>query len=39
MEKIKFTAWFDVNPTFSSKDIVILIDDGSIAPPSLCFEC
>ena len=34
MEKIKFTAWFDVNPTFSSKGIVILIHNGLITPPS-----
>ena len=36
MEKIRFTAWFDVNPTFSSKGIVILIHDGLITPHPSC---
>ena len=32
-DKLEFTAWFEVNRTFGSGDITILILDGPIAPP------
>ena len=31
-DKLEFTAWFEVNRTFSSRDIPILILDGLFGP-------
>ena len=32
MLKLKFTAWFEVNPIFGSRDIAFQISDGPITP-------
>ena len=31
-DKLKFTAWFEVNPTFGSRDISFLKSEGQICP-------
>ena len=33
MDKLKFTAWFEVNPTFGSREIRLLKPGGPFAPP------
>ena len=35
MDKLKFTAWFKVNPTFGSREIRFLKAGGPIGPPPL----
>ena len=32
MDKLKFTAWFEVNPTFGSLEIRLLKPGGPFAP-------
>ena len=32
-DKLEFTAWFEVNRTFGSGDIIFLILGGPIGPP------
>ena len=34
MDKLKFAAWFEVNPTFGSREIRFLIPGGHIVPPA-----
>ena len=34
-DKLEFTAWFEVNPTFGSRAIIILKTGGLICPPPL----
>ena len=32
-DKLKFTAWFEVNPTFGSREIRLLKPGGPFGPP------
>ena len=38
MEKLEFTTWFEVNPTFCSRNIAFRYPKGPIPPPPRGFR-